>query len=207
MRVLKSGVGRLYLIVVVLDLRIRGRVEKLRRHLSGLLAEDSPMKMSFRVVAVALTILTAGSHWSLAAEGQTSTSTLPPKNLKLVGDHWTPWDPPQATAESYLIQRGDTLWDLSSKWLGDPHLWPQVWDQNRYVLDSHWIYPGDPLAIPAKPNVVPPEGQAPAAEAQPPAAETGSEAVAAAPVATETAPSTGSTTPAMISLADAHDLS
>ena len=165
------------------------------------------MKMSFRVVVVALTILTAGSLWSLAAEAPTSTSTLPPKNLKLVGDHWTPWDPPQATAESYLIQKGDTLWELSNKWLGDPHLWPQVWDQNRYVLDSHWIYPGDPLAIPAKPNVVPPEGQAPAAEAQPPAAETGAEAVAAVPEPAETAPSRGATTtPAMISLADAHDL-
>lgn len=164
------------------------------------------MKMSFRVVAVALTILTAASLWSLAAEGQTSTSTTPPKNLKQVGDHWTPWDPPQATSDSYLIQKGDTLWDLSNKWLGDPHLWPQVWDQNRYVLDSHWIYPGDPLAIPAKPNVVPPEGQAPAAEAAPPAADAGSEAVAEAAPPAETAPSTGSTTPAMIALADAHDL-
>ncbi len=36
------------------------------------------------------------------------------------------------------------------KWLGDPFLWPQVWDQNRYILDSHWIYPGDPLVGPGQ---------------------------------------------------------
>jgi hypothetical protein len=163
------------------------------------------MKMTFKVAALALTILTAGSWWSLAAEEPTSTPTRPPKNLKLVGDHWTPWEPPPATPESYLIQKGDNLWDLSNKWLGDPHLWPQVWDQNRYVLDSHWIYPGDPLAIPAKPNVVPPEGQTPTAEAPPPAAETGTEVAAAEPEEIG-APVPGPVTPAMIALADAHDL-
>lgn len=163
------------------------------------------MKMTLRVTALGLTFLTAGSLWALAADGAASTSTRPPKNLKLVGDHWTPWEPPQATTDSYLIQKGDTLWDLSNKWLGDPHLWPQVWDQNRYVLDSHWIYPGDPLAVPAKPNVVPPEGP-PTAEAQPPAGDTGGE-VAAAPSGNEgaSAPS-GPVTPALITLADAHDL-
>ena len=35
----------------------------------------------------------------------------------------------------------------AERWLGDPYLWPQVWDENRYILDSHWIYPGDPIVI------------------------------------------------------------
>jgi hypothetical protein len=52
--------------------------------------------------------------------------------------------------------------------LGDPFLWPQVWDENRYVLDSHWIYPGDPLVIPGRPTVVPEEGPPPVAETPPP---------------------------------------
>ena len=56
-----------------------------------------------------------------------------------------------AAPETHTVRKGDTLWDLANKWLGDPHLWPQVWDQNRYILDSHWIYPGDPLAVPGKP--------------------------------------------------------
>jgi hypothetical protein len=90
----------------------------------------------------------------LAADG----STTPPKNLKLVGDHWTPWTPPPAGQDAYLIQKGDTLWDLSGKWFNDPFLWPQIWDENRYILDSHWIYPGDPLVVPGRPTVVPTEG-------------------------------------------------
>jgi hypothetical protein len=96
-----------------------------------------------------------------AVNAQSSTS--PPKNLKLVGDHWTPWDPPPAGPDAYIIVKGDTLWDLSGRWLGDPFLWPQIWDENRYILDSHWIYPGDPLVIPGRPTVVP-EGELPADE-------------------------------------------
>jgi len=101
-----------------------------------------------------------------------SAASLPPQNLKLVGDHWTPWDPPQVGPDAYSIVKGDTLWHLAERWLGDPYLWPQVWDENRYILDSHWIYPGDPLVIPGRPTVVPEEGPPPVAEASPPVAET-----------------------------------
>ena len=163
------------------------------------------MTMKLRLWALALTGLTAVSPLAFAEDGQAAAPTRPPKSLKQVGDHWTPWEAPQPTPESYVIQRGDTLWDLAGKWLGDPHLWPQVWDQNRYILDSHWIYPGDPLAVPGKPNVVPPDGPPAAAEAQPPAGGQGEP--------TETAASTGRSsetptpaTPAMIQLADRHDL-
>jgi len=143
------------------------------------------MKMIVKVAAGALVAVVAGSQ-VIAAEAAAAapTSTHPPKNLKKVGDHWTPWNPPEATKDSYLIQKGDTFWDLSAKWLGDPYLWPQVWDQNRYVLDSHWIYPGDPLMVPAKPNVVPPEGP-PAAEQQKPAAAPEETAQAQAPAPPE----------------------
>lgn len=85
-------------------------------------------------------------------------ATAPPKHLKKVGDHWTAWDPPEAGPDSYIIQKGDNLWDLATKWYDDPFLWPQIWDENRYILDSHWIYPGDPLVVPGKPTVVPDSG-------------------------------------------------
>ena len=96
-------------------------------------------------------------------------ATSPPTDLKQVGDHWTAWDPPEAGPEAYIIQKGDTLWDLAGKWFGDPFLWPQVWDENRYIRDSHWIYPGDPLVIPGQPIVVP-EGGPPDVEDVPPVA-------------------------------------
>ena len=86
-----------------------------------------------------------------------------------MGDHWTAWDPPEVGPEAYIIQKGDTLWDLAGKWFGDPFLWPQVWDENRYILDSHWIYPGDPLVVPGQPTVVP-DGGPPEVEDAPPVA-------------------------------------
>lgn len=73
----------------------------------------------------------------------------PPQDLHLVDGHWTAWDPPQPPAGSqvHVIQRGDTLWDLAARFYGDPYLWPQVWEKNQYILDAHWIYPGDPLVL------------------------------------------------------------
>ena len=74
----------------------------------------------------------------------------PPTDLHLVGDHWTAWDPP-VPAEGvsvYTIEAGDTLWAIAEGVLGDGHLWPQIWELNQYVLDAHWVYPGDPLILP-----------------------------------------------------------
>ncbi|HXV78088.1 MAG TPA: LysM peptidoglycan-binding domain-containing protein [Candidatus Polarisedimenticolaceae bacterium] len=116
--------------------------------------------------SMTVAILLTGS--TLAQE----SSTRPPTDLKLVGDHWTAWDPPEAGPDAYIIEKGDTLWDLAGRWLDDPFLWPQIWDENRYILDSHWIYPGDPLVIPGRPTVVPEEPET--TEMEPPA--TGEEA-------------------------------
>jgi hypothetical protein len=93
--------------------------------------------------------------------GLPALGASPPRNLKKVGDHWTAWDPPAAAPGAYIIERGDTLWDLAARFYQDPYLWPQIWEENRYITDSHWIYPGDPLVIPGRPTVVPVEGPAP----------------------------------------------
>jgi hypothetical protein len=82
--------------------------------------------------------------------GGAAQSPRPPTDLKLVGDHWTAWDPPATIAEGaqvHIIERGDTLWDLAARFLGDPYLWPQIWERNQYIRDAHWIYPGDPLIL------------------------------------------------------------
>jgi hypothetical protein len=42
----------------------------------------------------------------------------------------------------YSIKQGDTLWDISSKFLKDPLLWPKLWQRNPYITNPHWIYPG-----------------------------------------------------------------
>ena len=73
----------------------------------------------------------------------------PPQDLHLVDGHWTAWDPPQPPegVQVHVIQRGDTLWDLAARFYGNPYLWPQIWEKNQYILDAHWIYPGDPLVL------------------------------------------------------------
>jgi len=90
------------------------------------------------------------------ADGRVRGYVPPPATLELVGDHWTPYQPPipPEGAEVHIVVRGDTLWDLANHYYEDPYLWPVIWDANRYITYSHWIYPGDPLVVPPRPTVV-----------------------------------------------------
>src|SRR6185503_2331401 len=47
----------------------------------------------------------------------------------------------------YVVQPGDTLWDISAKFLTDPWYWPEIWHINPQVANTHLIYPGDELAL------------------------------------------------------------
>lgn len=107
--------------------------------------------MSRRIVSL---LMGAVGLWSAGLTG----AQQPPQDLHWAGDHWTAWYPPAEVPEGtevHVIEPDDTLWDVAARFYGDPYFWPQIWEQNRYIEDAHWIYPGDPLVM--RPSVTPVE--------------------------------------------------
>ncbi len=93
------------------------------------------------------------------AADQAQPAAAPRENAPMTGQQ--PPDtlqPVPGTPDEYTIQKGDTLWDLSQKFLNNPWYWPKIWSLNPGIENPHWIYPGNKL------HIVPGEGgpQAPA---------------------------------------------
>ncbi len=67
----------------------------------------------------------------------TATAAERADRLKLQENHPT----------EYVVVKGDTLWDISGRFLQSPWRWPEVWDVNPQIDNPHLIYPGDQIYL------------------------------------------------------------
>jgi hypothetical protein len=71
---------------------------------------------------------------------------------------------------TYTVQRGDTLWSISGRYLHGNYEWPRLWSYNPFITNPHWIYPSEVLRL-APPSSEPaPSAPEPAKPAPAPSA-------------------------------------
>ena len=105
----------------------------------GLAAQDAPKP------AVSAATPSSPSTPSMAQEAT-------PTGAVKVAEHQSRWNYPKEInvpegQRLHIVQKGDTFWGLAGRYLGNARAWPQIWELNQWVKDSHWIYPGDPLLV------------------------------------------------------------
>lgn len=49
--------------------------------------------------------------------------------------------------QHYVVQPGDSLWDIAKKYTDDPWEWRQLWKNNPQISNPNRIYPGDELSV------------------------------------------------------------
>ncbi len=103
------------------------------------LSPDSKSRVPHRgpLVAAAAAVVLALGALAVAGSGVAAAQGIDRSVIPIAPD----------APERYVVQRGDTLWDISARFLSDPWYWPEIWYVNPQVENPHLIYPGDELAL------------------------------------------------------------
>ena len=48
---------------------------------------------------------------------------------------------------THITKKGDTLWSICEQYYGDPYLWPELWEMNKFITNPHWLKPGDVIKL------------------------------------------------------------
>lgn len=76
--------------------------------------------------------------------------------------------PPGEAPQVYIVKQGDTLWDISARFLNDPFRWTLIHENNPQIMNPDLIYPGEPITV--YPREIGEIGGSAVAEASEPAA-------------------------------------
>jgi len=102
---------------------------------------------SNRVLAVLLAVPLLGAR--LGAQDTTKAKPTPVDTAKAhPADTASSLLQQQATGDTHVVARGETLWSIARLYFNDPLLWPEIYRLNTATVeDPHWIYPGQVLQV------------------------------------------------------------
>lgn len=99
--------------------------------------------LSATLLTASVTLVACGSTKEapkapgLAATPSKSPSLIAPKRVRIAPEYRT--DAPNR----YIVQRGDTLWRIASRFLKNPARWKEIWHANPQLKNPNRLYPGD----------------------------------------------------------------
>lgn len=77
------------------------------------------------------------------SDEETSSGEAPEGSAEVAQPTAEPGSRRQTANSRHTVEKGDTLWDLSQRFLGSPWYWPKVWSYNPEIANPHWIHPGN----------------------------------------------------------------
>ncbi len=107
------------------------------------LLTDVSESQDWQAVAAREMQAAAGSEPLISPQGAIAAGKQRKVALRKLAARSIRGDAPQ----EYTVVKGDTLWDISGRFLSRPWLWPEIWQVNQHIQNPHLIYPGDRIAL------------------------------------------------------------